>query len=109
VADDEWSEVGDQFRRLGQRLKGHFEQHVETSQEEAQQALQRLADAVDQGLQSIGSAVRDPGVQDDAKALGRSFADALSASLGKFGERLQPRGDEGDHGTGEGPGSRRRP
>lgn len=88
-----WNETGDKLTDLGRKLKVHYEeQHGGESQqtrEELADAARRLAAAVQDAFEAIGTAARDKSVQDDVKQVGQSLAEALGATLGQAAEELK--------------------
>lgn len=87
-----WEEVGERFARLGTRFKDHYRRLPE-SDEEIREAVERLTQAADRLMTSIGNAVRDSEVQNEARSAGAALADALETTFQDLGERLQ-RGKE---------------
>lgn len=86
---DAWSKVSEQFDKVGRQLRSHLDDAG--ARQEAKDAARGLADAVDQGFDAIGRAVRDESIREDVRELGRTLREALTSSIDKFGERV--RGD----------------
>jgi hypothetical protein len=81
---------------LGRKLQQHFD-NVGAAKGEAsadvQEALQKLAAAVDNSLEGVGNAVRDTDVRDSASKAAQSFRDAVAASLKEASKKISGRDD----------------
>jgi len=85
-----WEEVADRLESLGLKLKLHFEQ-AESSQhpvEEVSKAFARLGTAIESSFASIGTAIKDPAVRDDANTFATALGDALADTFSKVSEEL---------------------
>lgn len=98
-AKQAWDEVGEQFGRLGQRLKQTYERQAAEGSEGAprpderdiEEAFRTLAGAVNTAVGSAGAAMRDPAFGEDVKSAARAFGDALSATFEDLGNELRRR------------------
>ena len=93
-SDETWNEVGDGFKKLGSLFKSHYESQdseetTETvSDEEVKDALRTIGDGLKTAFASIGDAVKDPEVQDEAKQTAKSFFDAIGATFAELGDEI---------------------
>ena len=94
-AKAKWTDVGDQLNELGLKLKLHLEQAApdgaQTDGGPFRDALQGLADAVEQGFDALGNAARDEAVRADVKDAGRALVEALDATFEEVAERVRTR------------------
>lgn len=98
-AKQAWDEVGEQFGRLGQRLKQTYERQAAAGSEggprpderDIEEAFRTLAGAVNTAVGSAGAAMRDPAFGEDVKSAARAFGDALSATFEDLGNELRRR------------------
>ncbi len=85
-----WSEVGKSFESLGLKLKMHLEQGVdEQDRESVQAAVRNIGEVLEQGVTSLGNAVRDPAVHQDVEKLATSLREAVAATLEDAGSALR--------------------
>jgi ABC-type transporter Mla subunit MlaD len=90
----EWSEVGEHFNALGEKLKAHGKQDAGEApasvpdQAAVTEALNTLGRAIDQAVSSASSAVKDPAMRDDLRNALNSMGDALNSSFADMGETL---------------------
>ncbi len=86
-----WNEVGSSFQGLGLKLKYHFEQQRSAGEDPApvQDALRKLAAAVDDALEAVGAAAKDPAVRDDARRVGDSLGAAFQSTFADVGDELR--------------------
>lgn len=78
---ESWESVREEFAALGRRLREG------TDKEAVEQALHGLAGAVDQLVDSVAGAVRDPGFKEDAKRAARSLGEAVTETVRGFTDR----------------------
>jgi DUF1365 family protein len=81
-----WSEISQRLEALGLKLKLHFEQ---TRDEEVADAVGRLRRDIEDAFEAAGNAVKDEAVRTDAREVGLLFADAVAATLEKFGSEIR--------------------
>jgi hypothetical protein len=87
-----WKDAGERFAALGASLKSHYEQRGTGGEARADQdlgeAARRFAGAIQGAVDSLGAAARDPEVQDDARRVGASLTEALSATFAQVSREL---------------------
>lgn len=86
-----WNEVGDKFSNLGDEFKKH--QKMEEDEPHSGEAVKEAFDAVTSSLErfvsSLGSAMKDEDVQQQAKAAATSIVDALGVTVEDLGVELK--------------------
>ena len=86
-----WNEVGDKFSNLGDEFKKH--QKTEGDEPHSGEAVKEAFDAVTSSLErfvsSLGSAMKDEDVQQQAKAAATSIVDALGVTVEDLGRRAE--------------------
>ena len=93
-SDETWNEVGDGFKKLGSLFKSHYESQDSeeateaVSDEEVKDALRTIGDGLKTAFATIGDAVKDPEVQDEAKQTAKSFFDAIGATFAELGDEI---------------------
>jgi hypothetical protein len=105
-----WDDAGRQLTGLGGRLKQHYEQQRgadgEQAKAEVQDAVKKLADAVQDAFDALGASAKDQAVKEDVKAVARSLTDAFGASFAEFSDELRTafnrRRDQGGPGAASG-------
>ncbi len=91
-ADETWRDVGDRFTSLGHRFRDHYrevEASSDISDEEVADALRSFGDAIDRVFTSLGNALRDPDVRDDAKETAETLLSALGATFQQIGDEVR--------------------
>lgn len=87
-----WKEAGDRFAALGASLKKHYDERADpdagSGGQDLGEAARRFARAVQDAADSLGAATRDPAVKEDARRVGTSVAEALSATFAEVSEDL---------------------
>ncbi|MBL8932817.1 MAG: hypothetical protein JNL54_22065 [Kineosporiaceae bacterium] len=110
-----WKDTGERFAALGASLKAHYEEQKdddgEAAQRELRDAAKRFSGAVQDAVDALGSAAKDPAVKDDVRNVMTALAAALSATfaevsedLRRMAERNQGKPAESGEGTEEGAG-----
>lgn len=85
-----WSDVGDRLSALGLKLKLHTEEErSDGDDDDASSGLEKLKRSINEVLDAIGDAARDPAVRDDAKSVGTAFADAIDATVEEARAKLR--------------------
>ncbi len=90
-----WQSAGDRLSGLGLKLKLHYEQQraedeaEDEPRPEVKEAVKRLADAVQDTFEAMGSAVKDPAVRADVKQVGQSLTDALGVTFAEVSDELR--------------------
>jgi hypothetical protein len=88
-ANEGWNELGDRLSSLGLKLRLHWEQSQGEEKEAAGDALNRLRDAIEDAFDAVGTAAKDPAMQDDVRQTGQALVKALSESFSQVSENLQ--------------------
>ncbi len=111
-----WTEVGHRFTELGHKLKSHFDaartDDTEPAAEAAtgtpgpdagkeatdavQAALRKLGAAIDDVVDAVGAAVKDPAVKGDVREVGGALSSAISTSFTSVSEELRKTFGKGD-------------
>lgn len=91
---DAWGKVGNEFTSLGARFKEHYRKATSDDQAEVKKGLDAFAESLDRALDSLGKAVRDPEVRDDAKKAGNAIVEAIGASISELGEAISSKVDQ---------------
>ncbi len=103
-----WKDTGEQFAALGASLKAHFEGEQGSAAGAARpdlgEAARRFAGAVQEAVNALGAAAKDPAVQEDVRNVGTSFAEALSATFAEVAEDLRRMADAASGERGADPG-----
>lgn len=91
--EESWNDVGEQFKKLGSRLKQHyddqgFEEAVQASEESLDEAMQRLGDGLRAAVGAVGDSVNDPELTDDIRDTAGSLFVALGATFSEVGEQI---------------------
>lgn len=76
-----WSEVGDRFAALGLKMKLHVEEELSDRDREVDDSCARVRSQVDEVLDALGDAARDPAVRADVREVVDRIGDALALSL----------------------------
>ena len=82
-----WTKVGDELSGLGLKLKYHAQQEFSGDDDDAESsadvkdALKRLAAAIDDAVDAVGNAAKDPAVRTDVKNTGQSLLTALTTTV----------------------------
>jgi hypothetical protein len=94
-----WTEAGEKFSALGQKLKQHYDEERESdsetpqqqaaSQDQVKHAVRRLGVAVEDVFDAMSKAAKDGAVKEDAKQAGQSLAGALSATFAEVSDELR--------------------
>jgi hypothetical protein len=84
-----WSDVGDRLSALGLKLKLHTEEERSEGDDDGGSGLEKLKRSINEVLDAIGDAARDPAVRDDAKSVGTAFADAIDATVEEARAKLR--------------------
>ena len=85
-----WETVADRLEALGLKLKLHFEEAEAANHpaKEVSEAFARLGTAIESTFYSVGAAVKDPAVRDDANNLATALGDALADTLSEAAQEL---------------------
>jgi hypothetical protein len=91
-AKQRWDEVGERFIEIGKRFKERYDASAAfgtEQQEKMNDALGKMADALDAGFTAIGDSLRDPAIRDDLKHAGTSIGDALTATFNEVADEIK--------------------
>ena len=92
-AKSAWKDTGDRFTALGASLKAHYEtahdSEAEAAKQELGEAARRFASAVQDAVDALGAAAKDPDVKEEVRKVGTSLADALSATFAEVSEDIK--------------------
>ena len=87
-----WDDVVSEFSGLGLKLKLHLEQargdKDEPAGKDVNAALKKLAEAIDDAFDAVGTAAKDSAVRNDIKGVGKSLSSALGATFAEVSEDL---------------------
>ena len=96
-----WEEVGSLFSSLGLKLKEHFAQAasnvnpdgVERSDAAAREAMRdavrKLGAALDDAVEAISGAAKDPAITDDLRKVGQSVMHAFQSTFSDVSDDLR--------------------
>lgn len=76
-----WNEVGERIAALGLKLKLHVEEERADRDDDVAQACTRVRTQVDDVLDALGDAARDPAVRADVRDVVDRIGDALAVTL----------------------------
>jgi hypothetical protein len=101
--EESWNDVGEQFKKLGARLKAHYDDQgveagVGASEESLDEAMQRLGEGLRAAVGAVGDSVNDPGLRDDVRDAAGSLFTALGATFTELGAQIAPPHEEGPSG-----------
>jgi len=87
-----WGEVADRLSALGSKLKQHTEDEKPADDDkEFSSGLEKLKSSINEVLDSMGEAARDPAVREDARSVASAFAEALDATIDDARKALKSR------------------
>ena len=86
-----WNEVGDKFSNLGDGFKSqyHSEDEEKPSGEAVKQAFEAVTESLEGFFSSLGSALKDEKVQQEAKSAASAVIDALGVTVEDVGVELK--------------------
>ncbi|MDH3294062.1 MAG: hypothetical protein OER95_07045 [Acidimicrobiia bacterium] len=90
MSQDRWQEVKDKVEGLGLKLKLHLEQEHEeseadTARRDARAALEEMGAKLQDAVDSLGNAAKDPAIRSDVKDLGLLLRDVMNETLSTVG------------------------
>lgn len=105
-----WKDAGDRFAALGASLKAHYDEQrdtedaaaAESTKKELNDAAKRFAGAIQDAVDALGAAAKDPAVKSDVRNVGTSLATALSATFSEVSEDLKRMAEKGQAKAGAG-------
>jgi hypothetical protein len=89
-----WDQVGEKFTELGQRIKHQYEARAAFGDAERQKvddAVKKLADAVESAFNSIGDTMKDPDIRSQLKDTANSFANAVTTTFHQVADEVKER------------------
>lgn len=96
-----WEEVGSLFTALGVKLKDHFAQAASGGGENAgersdaaardamRDAVRKLGAALDDAMEAVSGAAKDPAIADDLRNVGQSVMNAFQATFADVSDDLR--------------------
>ena len=91
-SDETWNEVGDGFKKLGSLFKQHYQAQDQdgeaVSEDEVKDAIHKIGEGLKTAFVTVGDAVKDPEVKDEAKQTAKSFFDAVGATFTELGDEI---------------------
>ena len=95
-----WEDVGSRFSALGLKLKDHFAQAASSSDEDEapsdaaardamREAIHKLGTALDDAVNAVSRAAKDPAVTDDLRQAGRSVVHAFQSTFADVSDDLR--------------------
>ena len=89
-----WAKLGDELSSVGLKLKLHFAEEFSDKEEggdaEVNASLRRLAAAIEDIVDAVGNASKDPAVRSDLRQAGEAFNNAVSATVAEGKKRIRP-------------------
>jgi hypothetical protein len=101
-SDEAWNEVGEQLKTLGAMFKYHYQAQDGAdgaefvSEDDVKDALRTLGESIKAAFGTVGDALRDPEIQEEARQTAGSFFDALGATFSEFGDDISKRRERED-------------
>lgn len=93
-----WKDAGDRFAALGASLKAHYDEQRdedgESTKKELGEAAHRFTGAIQDAVDALGAAAKDPAVKDDVRKVGTSLTGALSATFAEVSDDLRRMADK---------------
>jgi hypothetical protein len=86
-----WSEVGDRIAALALKLKLHVEEERSERDGDVDDAIGRVRAQIDDVLDALGDATKDPGVRDDVKVVIERLGAAFEATLAEARRAMERR------------------
>ena len=98
-SDESWSEVGDQFKKLGSIFRRHYEERGASEVEEAggdvEAAVSSAVESIKQAFGAVSDSVTDPEMKEEARQTAGSFLEALGATFSDLGKEITEKRDSG--------------
>lgn len=89
---DPWSEAGKRWSSIGEKLRDRYKEvsgDGGPSEDEVRSALETLGQAARAVADSVGNAMKDPDVREQAKHAAASFVTALGQTFSQLGDELR--------------------
>jgi hypothetical protein len=88
-----WKDAGERFAALGASLKAHYGEQrgsdEESTKQEMGEATKRFTGAIQDAVDALGAAAKDPAVKEDVRKVGTSLVSALSATFAEVSDDLR--------------------
>ena len=97
-----WEEVGSLLSGLGLKLKEHFAQSASSGSENGEsersdaaasdamrEAMRKLGAALDDAVDAVSNAAKDPAITDDVRKVGQSVMHAFQSTFADVGDDLR--------------------
>jgi len=86
-----WDAVGDQFVRLGERIKDRYDARAAFGDDRAKldDALQSIIETLDNTFTAIGETLRDEDVRNDLKGAAMTMGVAFSTTLHEVADEVK--------------------
>lgn len=97
-SNEAWTDVVEQVKKLGSAVKDHYqtqERDTETEalpEDEVRDALLAIGEIVKAAFATVGDAIKDPEIQEEAKQTAGSFFDALGTTFSELGDDISQGG-----------------
>ena len=96
MSQDRWQEVKDKVEGLGLKLKLHLEQEHEEDGgdaagdgvKQAQAAIEEMGAKLQDAVNSMGNAAKDPAIRSDLRDLGELLRDAMNETFSAVGAEV---------------------
>jgi hypothetical protein len=93
-----WKDAGDRFATLGASLKAHYEEQRgedgESTKKELGEAAKQFTGAIQDAVDALVAAAKDPAVKDDVRKVGASLTGALSATFAEVSDDVRRLADK---------------
>ena len=95
-----WEEVGSQFSSLGLKLKEHFakaasseatvgERSDTAARDAMRDAMRKLGAALDDAVEAVSGAAKDPAITEDLRHVGQSVMNAFQSTFADVSDDLR--------------------
>jgi hypothetical protein len=95
-----WEDVGSRFSALGLKLKDHFADAASTNDNDTARsdaaardamkvAISKLGAALDDAMNAVSSAAKDPAITDDLRKVGQSVIHAFQSTFADVSDDLR--------------------
>ncbi|MFV2000490.1 MAG: hypothetical protein ACC654_09030 [Acidimicrobiia bacterium] len=96
-SDEAWNDVVEQVKKLGSLFKYHYQAQEGkgrtevASKDEVKDALLTLGESINAAFATVGDAIKDPEVQEEARHTAGAFFAALGTTFSKLGDDISVR------------------
>ncbi|GMQ93048.1 MAG: hypothetical protein BMS9Abin12_0525 [Acidimicrobiia bacterium] len=101
-SDEAWSDVVEQVKKLGSMFKYHYQAQESdegaeaASKDDVKDALRTLGESISAAFATVGDAVKDPEVQEEARQTAVSFFTALGTTFSGLADDISKRREQED-------------